>query len=40
MQIKGKFFPDIPASIWIEQLSAELLKPASAQRDGTHIVNA
>jgi glyoxylase-like metal-dependent hydrolase (beta-lactamase superfamily II) len=40
MQIRGKFFPDIPASIWIDQLSAELVKAGAAQRDATHIMNA
>ena len=40
MQIRGKFFPDIPASTWIDQLSAELVKAGAAQRDATHIMNA
>lgn len=40
MQIRDKFFPDIPASTWIDQLSAELIKAGVAQRDATHIMNA
>lgn len=40
MQIKGKFFADIPAQAWIEQLSAELVAAGVARRDGAYIVNA
>jgi len=40
MQIKGKFFADIPAREWIEQLSAELVAAGVAQRDGGYIANA
>lgn len=39
-QIKDKFFADIPAQAWIEQLSAELVAAGVAQRDGNCIVNA
>lgn len=40
MQIKAKFFADIPARAWIEQLSNELVTAGVANRDGMHIVNA
>ncbi|MFS2034909.1 MBL fold metallo-hydrolase [Polaromonas sp. CT11-55] len=40
MQIKGKFFADVPARAWIEQLSAELVAAGVAQRDGSCIANA
>jgi glyoxylase-like metal-dependent hydrolase (beta-lactamase superfamily II) len=40
MQIKRKFFPDIPACAWIEQLSGELVRAGAAKRDGAHILNA
>jgi glyoxylase-like metal-dependent hydrolase (beta-lactamase superfamily II) len=40
MQIKGKFFADIPAYAWIEQLSAELVAAGVAQRNGSWIANA
>lgn len=40
MQIKGKFFADIPARAWIEQLSGELVAAGVARRDGACIVNA
>lgn len=39
MQIKAKFFADIPARAWIEQLGNELVTAGVANRDGTHIVN-
>ncbi|EJL85061.1 Zn-dependent hydrolase, glyoxylase [Polaromonas sp. CF318] len=39
MQIKGKFFADVPAHAWIEQLSAELVAAGVAQRDGSWIAN-
>lgn len=40
MQIKAKFFVDIPARAWIERLSNELVTAGVARRDGTYIVNA
>lgn len=40
MQIRDKFFSDIPARAWIEQLSAELVAAGVAQRDGSYIANA
>lgn len=40
LQIKGKFFADIPVRAWIDQLSAELIAAGAAQRDGNHITNA
>jgi glyoxylase-like metal-dependent hydrolase (beta-lactamase superfamily II) len=40
MQIKSKFFADIPVRAWIEQLSGELVAAGVAQRDGAYIANA
>lgn len=40
MQINAKFFADIPAREWIEQLSEELVTAGVAQRDGSSIANA
>jgi glyoxylase-like metal-dependent hydrolase (beta-lactamase superfamily II) len=40
VQIKAKFFPDIPVRAWIEQLSTELIAAGVARRDGPHILNA
>lgn len=38
-QIKAKFFADIPARAWIEQLSGELVAAGVAKRDGAYILN-
>ena len=38
-QIRGKFFADIPARAWIDQLSAELVAAGVAKRDGAYILN-
>lgn len=40
MQIKTKFFADIPVRTWIEQLSGELVGAGAAKREGAQIVNA
>jgi glyoxylase-like metal-dependent hydrolase (beta-lactamase superfamily II) len=40
VQVRDKFFADIPVRAWIEQLSAELVAAGVAQRDGSDIVNA
>ncbi len=39
MQIKDKFFADIPVTAWVEQLSAELVTAGVAKRDGILIEN-
>jgi glyoxylase-like metal-dependent hydrolase (beta-lactamase superfamily II) len=39
MQIKDKFFADIPVAAWIEQLSAELITAGVAESDGSFILN-
>lgn len=40
LQIKNKFFAEIPVRVWIDQLSDELVAAGVAQRDGEYIVNA
>lgn len=40
LQIKDKFFPEIPVHAWIKQLSDELIAAGVARRDGDYIVNA
>jgi glyoxylase-like metal-dependent hydrolase (beta-lactamase superfamily II) len=40
MQIRGKFFPDIPVRAWIELLSDELVAAGVARREGVQIANA
>jgi glyoxylase-like metal-dependent hydrolase (beta-lactamase superfamily II) len=39
IQIKEKFFPDIPLEFWIEQLCSELIVAGVARQDDEHIVN-
>ncbi len=39
MQIKDKFFAELPVVTWIEQLSAELITAGAAEKDGSFIVN-
>lgn len=39
IQIKGKFFADIPVRAWIDQLSTELIATGAARRDGAYILN-
>jgi glyoxylase-like metal-dependent hydrolase (beta-lactamase superfamily II) len=40
MQIKAKFFADVPDRTWIDRLSAELIAAGVARRDGHFIANA
>lgn len=40
MQIKSKFFSDIPLRTWIEQLSGELVTAGAAKREAAYIANA
>lgn len=40
MQIKRKFFSDVPLRTWIEQLSGELVTAGAAKREGAYIANA
>lgn len=40
MQIKSKFFADVPVRTWMKQLSDELITAGAAKRDGTYIANA
>ena len=39
-QIKEKFFEDIPMSLWIDQLCAELIAVGVARKDGAYILNS
>lgn len=39
LQIRQRFFPDVPMDIWIQQLCDELCKAGVAARDDTHIFN-
>ncbi|WP_332775439.1 MBL fold metallo-hydrolase [Polaromonas sp.] len=38
--VREKFFPDIPANQWIEQLCSELIAAGAARREGAFILNA
>ncbi|WP_411882585.1 MBL fold metallo-hydrolase [Polaromonas sp. YR568] len=39
-QIKKKFFADVPARAWIDQLITELVAAGVAKREGAYILNA
>ena len=40
MQIRARFFEDVPIRPWIEQLCAELIAAGVARKDGAYILNA